>query len=120
MGRSKRRQKLEWSLSVLETDFRKQLIDALEECAGGTWGLFGQNDEAYSRETRQLQDRLESDAAKALIALGEEVTEQRVRIGISEPFPLYEKYLKIRESSEPNSPGEPRLAQEWLKDLAAE
>jgi hypothetical protein len=37
-------QQLDQLLDQLEEEFRSLLIPILKECAGGRWGLFGQND----------------------------------------------------------------------------
>jgi len=100
--------RLEAEIASLEAEFRRKLVAALRDCANGRWGLFGQNDhvqEAYSREVEEL------------LELGASIEELRRKVGISEPFELYDAFRAKRGWKGENALGEPRLAKEWLNEL---
>lgn len=117
MSRATRRQKLEAKLKQLESDFTGLLLDALNKCASGEWGLFGQNDAALQLYSPHLQARLSSDPAGKLLQLGDEITVTRASLGIQEPFKPFATYLAYRQRRAPNELGEPRLASELLAEL---
>lgn len=94
--------------AALEAEYRAMLKRELEVCARGVWGLFGQN--AHLEGAR-------SAAAKALIALGEEVDAARARAG-EPPFALHARFMEMRGRQGENQPGEPKLARRLLDALS--
>ncbi|OLB33658.1 MAG: hypothetical protein DMG42_02885 [Acidobacteria bacterium] len=62
-------------LDDLESDFEPLLISCLRECAGGRWGLFGQND--ASDVARYCQ----WDEAEQLKEIANEIQELRAEFG---------------------------------------
>jgi hypothetical protein len=117
MSRSGRREKTEAQLHTLEGQFSADLVAALRDCAAGKWGMFGQNDAVIERQSSPLREMLQSDIAARLIAAGEEIEELRRRIGMVEPFLLFKRYLEYRQMQSANSPGEPKLAAQFLAEL---
>ena len=117
---SNRLARLQRKLEALESEYRQKLIVALQICSDGKWGLFGQNDAALADEPRALRERLKSEEAETLMKLGSEISDLRQRLGITEAFPLHERFVQTRTSTDPNVPGEPRLARTWLDELAAD
>ena len=107
-------------LGPLEAEYYDQLVAALQICAAGRWGLFGQNDQVIADEPKPFRERLKSKEADILISLGEEISALRQRLGITEEFPLHKRFLQTRASAGPNTPGEPRLARAWLEELDAD
>jgi hypothetical protein len=99
-----RRANLERDLGIAEAEFEEQLRRALETCASGHWGLFGQNGEGW-------------DTGKQLVALGTEIQELRGRVGYTEPNDLFQRLLHYRSQRASNAPGEPRLAKMFLDEL---
>jgi hypothetical protein len=81
------------------------LVSALRACATGHWGVFGRNGEQW-------------DEGRALITLGEEISELRKRLGYAQPYDLYERFVAYRRRRGSNDPGEPKLAQALLDELA--
>ena len=79
--------------------------------------MFGQNDAALEPEHRFLQERLESKVAESLIAQGEEIVRLRRDLGCTDGFPLFERYLEYRQMHSANTPGEPKLAEQFLQEL---
>ena len=113
MGRPRDRR-----LEALEEEYRHLLLRALRECASGHWGLFGHNDPAVAREGAMLRQRLSSALVDQLQELGAEIEQVRRRLGYFGSFSLHERLIRARSSRGPNSPGEPKLAQQWLDELA--
>src|SRR5436853_1176486 len=62
-------------LDGLESDFEPLLISCLRECAGGRWGLFGQND--ASEVARYCQ----WDEAEQLKEIANKIQELRAEFG---------------------------------------
>jgi hypothetical protein len=108
----KRREKLEIALASLEAEFRTLLVQALGRCAGGSWGLFGQN--AHMEEQAYA-----SSGAQKLDALGSEIALVREELGLAEPFALYAEFKQKRGRKTQNDLGEARLAGAWLQELDA-
>jgi hypothetical protein len=104
-----RREKLEKQLESLESEYRVSLLRALHRCAGGHWGLFGQND--------HVPGAPKSDDASALLTLGDEISELRDRLGHSDSFALHDRFLAERGRQHANRLGEPKIAQAWLGEL---
>jgi hypothetical protein len=109
-----RRQKLVREIDSLEAEYREKLIAALTLCARGFWGLFEQNFSPRLEETRRQSGAAELDALAA------EIAELRERAGIAGQFVLPAKLAAMRGRQHENRAGEPKLAQAWLAELAAE
>ena len=80
----------ERKLAVLQISYRDLLLSALQECAKGRWGLFGQNDLAF--KNARMQSRRADPAIVELLDLGEEIERLRPVLGYSDPFPLPTAY----------------------------
>ena len=101
-------QHLSQQLDELEREYRALLTKALTDCAGGRWGLFGQNEHLYSRQIPPELGELRE--------LAQVINRLRARIG-DVPFPLHEEFEAARGRVDANAPGEPKQAQAWLKRL---
>jgi len=119
MSRHSRRTKQGAKLRELEREFERKFVNALRRCAAGVWGLFGQNSEALSQASPALTQRLASTEAAELLALGEEIQNLRLQIGIAEAFNLHARFMEVRAMRGPNIPGEPNLARNVLDELNA-
>jgi len=108
----------ERKLEALQVLYRDLLLAALESCAKGRWGLFGHNDFAL-RDSPHLKARLADPAIEELLDCGEEIERIRRALGYVDAFALHERLLQLRSSHNANSPGEPKLAQQWLAELLA-
>jgi hypothetical protein len=106
----------ERQLAALEDLYRELLLAALRNCARGRYGLFARNDHALSQYGAQLRARLEDPAVAELLDLGAKIDRLRHGAGL-EPFQLHERLLKMRSSHDSNTPGEPKLARQWLDEL---
>ncbi len=96
------------SIEDAEAEYRTLLVAALEHCARGRWGLFGQN--AYPEQSAD---------ADALLTLGAEIATLRERAGLDR-FDLHEAFVTARgRPCHSNALGEARLATEWLERLSA-
>jgi hypothetical protein len=104
MTSNKRGANLERDLESAQTHFAEQLVTALRRCAAGHWGLFGQNGERW-------------DEGQVLAAQGCEISELRKRLGYTEGFELFDRFMAYRRRNGPNDPGEPKLAQKFLAEL---
>lgn len=94
----------ERQLNSLEAMYMELLLAALQKCARGKWGLFGHN--PYP-----------SSDADELLELGSKIERLRRKFGL-EPFALHDRLLRMRSSHHSNTPGEPKLAQLWIEELA--
>jgi hypothetical protein len=112
------REKQERKLKFLEENYGDVLIVALKDCAGGRWGLFGQNDRSLTHIGLHAR-KAHIPELDQLFALGEQIDQLRQELGYSDAFPLHARLLQLRASNHPNSPGEPKLAQLWLNELSA-
>ena len=99
------RAKLELELQLAEAEFEQSLASALRSCVSGHWGLFGHNGERW-------------DEGKTLIAQGDEISELRKRLGNTQGFWLYQRFIAYRSEHGANAPGEPKLAQRFLDEIA--
>jgi hypothetical protein len=108
----------ERQLVALESSYRDQLLLALQRCAEGRWDLFAQNELAHRHLGKAVRSRLNDPNVGDLLALGSEIEQHRRKLGL-EPFSLHERLLLMRSSHGPNTPGEPKLAQQWLDELRA-
>jgi hypothetical protein len=97
-------------LAQIEAEFHVLLLSCLQRCAGGRWGLFGQNDLA------DPEGRYWSwPEAKRLKELAQEIRAIRAEFG--ETNPECERFLELRSLRGPNIPGEPKLAAEFLNEI---
>jgi hypothetical protein len=119
MSRATRREKAESELEHLEARFRERLEHALRSCAAGHWGLFGQNDAASNSAFGRNEFRLRTSEAGELLALGAEIDALRSSLGFTDGNALYARLKAYRRLRTENAPGEPRLAQQFLAELAA-
>lgn len=103
------------ALETLESSYRALLMSALLRCAGGQWGLFGQNDAAMSASLRR---RLRDPAVEGLLELGSKIDRLRRKLGYADPFPLHDRLLRLRSLPGSNILGEPKVARQWLDELA--
>jgi len=94
---------VERQLNSLEARYMELLLDALQKCAKGKWGLFGHN--PYP-----------SSDADELLELGAKIERLRRKGGL-EPFALHVRLLQMRSSHHSNTLGEPRLAQRWIEEF---
>ena len=121
MSRPTRQQKSEAHLKFLEAEFSTNLIAALRECAGGTWGMFGRNDGINDGfiivEGRTTRAKGQSTVAEELLAAGEEIERLRRELGFTEPFQPFKRFLEYRQMRGSNVPGEPKLALQFLEEL---
>lgn len=101
----------------LEEQFSIELVGALRECAAGTWGLFGRNDQVIEAQPEPLKEMLKSKRAEKLIEDGDEIERLRRELGFTEPFSLYRRFLELRQMRGSNVPGEPKLAIQFLEEL---
>jgi uncharacterized protein CbrC (UPF0167 family) len=115
---SKRRNRLEQALAAFEAEYRARLVGALETCASGYWGLFGQN--AHLGHAALTAVAHERSGAAELMQLGNEIDSLRQELGNWEPFPLHAKFLQMRGRKSENDLGEARLAEAWLAELSSE
>jgi hypothetical protein len=100
-----RRQRTEIQLRLLEEEFTENLIVALRKCASGEWGMFSHNHFLGSKE------------ADPLVNQGEEIVRLLRQLGVEEDLPVFQRYLFYRRLRSSNTPGEPKLALEFLREL---
>ena len=117
MSRESRRRDLESDLATLEQQFAADLRVALRRCAGGEWGLFGQNDQALKRRFQNNAGRYLSAPAQRLNDMAAEIVAARARLGYTEPNALCTRYAEYRSRRDSNALGEPKLALEFLAEL---
>ncbi len=115
MSKASRRQKTEAQLRALEDQFSADLVAALRECAAERWGLFGRND-AIAAEIPLLRSYY-TDTAEKLIDQGEKIARLQRDLGYPEASGLFVRFLEYRQMHGPNSPGEPKLARQFLREL---
>lgn len=95
----------------LEAEYLIQLTAALSECAGGRWGLFGQNE--------HLGNWWHTEKLEELRDLADSINVLRDRIGEA-PYELHAEFEAARGRGDSNQVGEPKLAQHWLSMLEAD
>ena len=119
MSKESRRVKLEKDLALLESTFRARLLAALRACAAGHWGLFGRNNDvlegAYGSNHKYI-----SNEAQDLLSLGGKIDDLRARLGYTEGYALYGRFLAARNDRSPNTIGEPKQAQRFLDEISSE
>jgi hypothetical protein len=116
----KRRAKKLKELASLEQEFRSKLVRALERCASGAWGLFGQNDHLADSPSGLVDAEFEGSGAKEIVELGEAINSLRRELGDAAAFPPYASFLSLRGRKDGNALGDARLAKEWLDRLKTE
>ena len=107
-----KRQKIqEMRLIEIEGEFLTLLLSCLSECAQGRYGLFGQNDH-LDPEGRYWG----WSEAKRLKTLALEIKSLRLEFGQTNE--RCERFIQLCSLRGPNVLGEPKLAAEFLADLA--
>jgi hypothetical protein len=106
----------ERQLEALEDSYRDLLLSALRKCAEGQWGLFAHNERALSHLGAGARSRQREPFVEELLELGSQIERMRRRFGL-ESFAIHERLLRMRSSHNSNTPGEPKLAQQWLDEL---
>jgi hypothetical protein len=99
-------------LESMEAEFHSLLLSCLKECAGGRWGLFGQN-LAVDPEDRYWK----WPEAKHLRTIADQIHVQRAEAG--ERNALCVRFIGLCESTGSNTLGEPRLAAAFLEEIEA-
>lgn len=98
-------------MEIAESEYREQLITALRRTAAGHWGLLGAN---------QQMEAADRTAAVELLESAKLIQDIRAKLGITDPFDLHERFIALRQANkEPNSVGEPKLAQQFLLEMDA-
>jgi len=97
-------------LDAMELEFAKLLPESLAECAGGRWGLFGQNAIADPDDRYWTWPQ-----AKYLRELAADICTERALFGSANP--LAERFLGMCGAGMPNVEGEPKLAAHLLAEL---
>jgi hypothetical protein len=105
----------ERQLEALEASYLDLLLSALQKCAKGRWGLFAHNERALSQLGAKARSRLLDPSIEELLELGSKIERLHRKFGL-EPFALHERLLRMRSLQDSNSPGEPKLAQQWLDE----
>ncbi len=109
MAKADRLERYDEQRLELEAAYRQALIEALKGCAGGSWGLFAHNDDRWSKQ-------FWAPTLDVLRTLAHDINKLRGRLGI-ELFALHEEFEAARGPVSPQSPGEPKQAILWLKQL---
>jgi len=63
-----------------------------------------------------LRSQVLDRSVEELLELGSKIERLRRHLGL-EPFPLHDNLIRMRASHGSNTPGEPKLAQQWLNEL---
>lgn len=103
-------------LDALEAAYVAALRAALERCAAGAWGLFGQNDRSHATLSPGERAKLAFPGLDDLLELAAEIARTRDRLGYAEPFAPHARLTRERSRKGANVPGEPRLAAAWLEE----
>ena len=109
MSKAARREKLEAELLDLEATFRAQLIACLRETRRGHWSVFGRNDAAWP--AGKSKDRA------VLLEILAAIETLRSEQGHVDAFGIGERFRAYSAMRGPNDPGEPKLADAFLKEL---
>lgn len=112
MARADRLERLDVNRIHNEADYRAILVAALTRCDEGTWGLFGHNDDRWTRAAF-------ADELKELETLGEQIDAMRETL-FMEPYVLHREFFASRGPAAKNAVGEPKQARAWLVRLASE
>jgi hypothetical protein len=106
----------ERQLEALEASYHELLLCALHQCARGRWGLFAHNERSLGQLGAAARSHARDPAVEELLDLGSQIERMRRRFGL-EAFALHERLLRMRSSPDSNTPGEPKLARQWLDEL---
>jgi hypothetical protein len=98
-------------LAQLEADFEPLLLSCLQQAANGRYGLFGQNDHLDPQHRYWNWPE-----ARRVVEMAEEIRALRSEAG--EISNLAERLLHLRSLRGSNVPGEPKLAKQFLRELA--
>ncbi|MGB3846269.1 MAG: hypothetical protein WA940_10405 [Sphingopyxis sp.] len=109
MSRADRLARLDGRREELEAEYRLVLIEALRKVAAGSWGLFGHNQDRWTREKW-------APAVTDLCDRGQEINRMRDQLDL-QPFALHEAFEASRGPVPSNAPGEPKQAKAWLEQL---
>lgn len=109
MSRADRLARLDARREELEAEYEDVLLDALRKAAAGSWGLFGHNQDRWSRANWE-------PVVTDLCGRGEEIDQIREQLGL-QPFALREEFEASRGPVPSNAPGEPKQAKAWLERL---
>jgi sugar phosphate isomerase/epimerase len=109
MARADRLERLDRKRCDLEADYIAALVDALEQTAAGSWGLFDH------QQDRSARARV-APVIATLAELAEDIDEARNGLSM-EPFTLHAQFLAERGKPEPNAVGEPKQARAFLARL---
>lgn len=113
MAKADRLARFDAQRSELEAEYRAALVQALERTAGGVSGLFGHNDDRWSRAAA-------APDLEALTELAAAIYAKRGLLGLA-PFALHAEFLAARgRPASPSALGEPRQAKLWLERLRGE
>jgi hypothetical protein len=100
----------EAKLAKIVAEFHALLLSCLQQCAGGRWGLFGQNDLA------DPEGRFWSwPEANRLKELAQEI--RAILLESGQKNEGCERFLDLCSLRGPSVPGEPKLAAEFLSEL---
>jgi hypothetical protein len=105
MAAIRRLQKLENELNTLEARFAELLLEALQRCERGRWGMFGKSGAATSKDGTDLLELVAS------------IDRLRTRLGYTEPNSLCMRFLDYRKKRGSNDLGEPKLAAKFLAEI---
>ena len=118
MRSEKRLAAREKDLKLAESAYEERLLSALRVCAVGSWGLLGANDSVKATQSGKYASP--DPAWMELSERGEEIEDLRKSLGLG-PFTLHERLLEYRRQAVgANAKGEPRLAQQFLDELACD
>jgi hypothetical protein len=115
MSKQQRIEKDQRRLALMEEEYAAILLPALQSCAGGFWGLFDQGN--YAESPNPMLRRLVPPEKAVLLQRGDEIESLRAQL-VMEPFQLHQRFLAYCGMYGPNTPGEPKLAQAFLAELA--
>ena len=110
MAKIDRLERLDLRRIDLEANYRAALVEALERCASGKWGLFGHNDDRASRVAI-------APVIANLAEIGDAVDKAREQL-LMPPFELQQEFLASRGPVSSQAVGEPKQARAWLDRLA--
>ena len=111
MAKADRLARLAERRTETEAEYRVALIAALRLTAAGRWGLFGHNQDKWTRANA-------APTIEGLIELGDEIDRMRDQLSL-EPFTLHQEFLAARGPAKAHAVGEPKQAQAWLDRLEA-
>jgi hypothetical protein len=109
MARADRLERLDRERIALEQDYAATLIAALRKCAGGSWGLFGHNQNRHERANW-------SAVLTELDEMGAQIGTMRETLSLP-PFDLHQEFEAARGPVAATAPGEPKQAKAWLDKL---